>query len=164
MGWEAGNERHRAGVLQLLETSKRNGVPVDALGLQSHIGANGVPPAAPQPEAWRAFLQDVTNLGLSLSITELDVNRRVSPRDPAASDMAAAAYTRDYLDLTLSFPQVGEVLCWGMVDRFSWLRSRTPHEEGPLKRPLPYDDGYRQKPMREAIATSLRAAPVRSLA
>ncbi len=37
MSWEPHNEAHRAGVLRLLEGFRRRGVPVDALGVQSHL-------------------------------------------------------------------------------------------------------------------------------
>jgi endo-1,4-beta-xylanase len=36
-----------------------------------------------------------------------------------------------------------------------------PRADGLPKRPLPYDDDYRPKPLREAIAAALRAAPAR---
>ena len=165
MEWEAGNERHRAGVLTLLERLRRDGAPVDALGLQSHLGGDSDlqgPAGAPQPEAWRRFLEEAAGMGLDLLVTELDVNDRNLPPDPAARDRAAASYVRDYLDLTLSFPQVQDVLAWGMVDRFSWLNDRTPRPDGLPRRPCPYDGDYRPKPMREAIAAALASAPPRS--
>ena len=164
MEWEAGNARHRDGVLRLLERLKRDGAPVDALGLQSHLGGDSdLPsvPGRPQPREWRAFLESATGMGLGLLVTELDVNDRTLPGPVAERDADAAAYVKDYLDLTLSFPQVSDVLCWGMVDRFSWLRQRTPRADGLAKRPCPYDDAYRPKPMRAAIAAALDAAPPR---
>ena len=164
MEWEAGNDRHRAGVLKLLERLRRDSVPVDALGLQSHLGGDSdllAAPGAPQPSAWRAFLETVTGMGYDLLVTELDMNDRASPADPAACDAATAAYVRDYLDLTLSFPQTRDVLAWGMTDRFSWLNGRAPRPDGRPRRPCPYDREFRPKPMRETIARALRAAPPR---
>jgi len=165
MEWEAGNERHRAGVLDLLERLRRDGVPVDALGLQSHLGGDSDlqgAPGAPQPAAWRSFLHGVTAMGHDLLVTELDMNDRTLPADPARRDAATATYVRDYLDLTLSFPQVRDVLCWGMLDRFSWLNGRAPRPDGLPRRPCPYDRENRPKPMREAIAAAMRAAPERA--
>ena len=163
MSWGADDGRHRAGVLRLLERLKRDGVPVDALGLQSHLDSKSglAGQNAPQPQAWRAFLGEVTDLSLGLLVTELDVAGQ-GLQGVAAQDAADAAVVRDYLDLTLSFPQVSDVLCWGMVDRFSWLQHDAHRPGQPLARPLPYDDDYRPKPMREAIATALHAAPTRS--
>lgn len=165
MEWEAGNERHRAGVLKLLERLKRDKVPVDALGLQSHIGGDSDLLGAagrPQAEAWRRFLTDATATGVDLLITEFDVNDRDFPSDPAKRDAEIAAYAGDYLDVTLSFPELRAMLAWGMVDRFSWLNARSPRADGLPKRPCPYDADYRPKPLREAIAKSLAAAPMRA--
>jgi endo-1,4-beta-xylanase len=167
MEWEAGNERHRAGVLKLLERLKRDRVPVDALGLQSHVGGDSDLVGAAgrsEPEAWRRFLSEATATGVDLLVTEFDVNDRGFASDPGKRDAEVAAYAGEYLDVTLSFPQVRDVLCWGMVDRFSWLNQRSPRADGLPKRPLPYDADYRRKPLREAIARSLAAAPMRAAA
>ncbi len=164
MEWEAGNERHRAGVLKLLARLRRDGVPVDALGLQSHLGGDSDlkgAPGAPQPAAWRSFLEEAAAMGYDFLVTELDMNDRSLPADPARRDAAAAAYVRDYLDLTLSFPQTRDVLAWGMTDRFSWLNGRAPRPDGLPRRPCLYDRDFRPKPMRDAIAAALRAAPPR---
>ena len=164
MEWEQGNEVHRAGVLRLLERLKRDGVPVDALGLQSHIGGDSDltgPAGRPEPAAWRGFLEAATALGLDLLVTELDVNDRSFAADPVRRDAEAAAYARDYLDLTLSFPQVKDVLAWGMTDRFSWLNGRSPRADGLPKRPCPYDADFRPKQLRDAIAAALQGAAAR---
>ena len=145
MGWEAGNERHRDGVLRLLHRLKSRGVPVDALGLQSHLGPGDFPTAPldrARPEAWRRFL----------------VDDRGVPGDVAARDATVAAYAKAYLDLTLSFPQVRDVLCWGIEDRYSWLQGRPPRADGARKRGCPYDEELRPKPLRAAMAEAFRAA------
>jgi endo-1,4-beta-xylanase len=61
----------------------------------------------------------------------------------------------------LSYRQTKEVLAWGMVDKYSWLQNQWLREDKKPKRPTPYDDAYQPKPLREAIAAALRAAPVR---
>jgi endo-1,4-beta-xylanase len=166
MGWEAGNEAHRAGVLKLLEGFRKRGTPVDALGVQSHLGTED--PAAPgslgrpQEKQWRAFLDEATGMGYDLLITEFDVNDKNLPADIAARDAASAAVTKAYLDLMLDYRQTKEVLAWGMVDKYSWLQNFTPRKDGLPLRGTPYDDAYAAKPMREAIAAAFRAAPVRT--
>jgi endo-1,4-beta-xylanase len=89
------------------------------------------------------------------------VARAAAAARPLPRDAGVAALARDYLDITLSFPQTSDLLCWGMVDRFSWIRSFTPRADGLPQRPCPYDDDYRPKPLREAIAGALRTAPAR---
>jgi endo-1,4-beta-xylanase len=166
MGWEAGNEAHRAGVLKLLEGFRKRGAPVDALGVQSHLGTED--PAAPgslgrpQEKAWRAFIDEATGMGYDLLITEFDVNDRDLPGDIATRDTAGAAVAKAFLDLMLDYRQTKEVLAWGMVDKYSWLQNFTPRKDGLPKRATLYDDAYKPKPMREAVAAAFQAAPVRA--
>ena len=157
MGWGPGSAEHRAGVLRMLQQAKARAVPIDALGVQSHLDTG---PA--QPAEWRHFLDEVASLGLDIVITEFDVDDGLLAGDAASRDQATAALARTYMDLMLSYPQLKYVLTWGMVDRYSWLQDRSARSDGTPKRPLPYDDAYRPKPMREAIAAAFRAAPDRS--
>ena len=58
-------------------------------------------------------------------------------------------------------PQLGDVLCWGMVDRYSWLNGFDPRKDGTRKRGTPYDANFRPKRLRDAIATSFAGAKTR---
>ena len=78
-----------------------------------------------------------------------------------ARDAAVADLARRYFDVMLSYPQLRYVMAWGLVDKYSWLQGRWPRADGLAKRPNPYDDDYRPKPLREAIAAAFRAAPPR---
>ncbi|MFT4251975.1 MAG: endo-1,4-beta-xylanase [Caulobacter sp.] len=165
MSWEAGNEKHRYGVLKLLEGFRKRGVPVDALGIQSHIGAENADTftgfGRPQEKAWRAFVDAATGLGYDLALTEFDVHDKGLPADFAARDAAVAAYGKAYLDLMLDYRQTRELLAWGLVDKYSWLQNQWPRQDKARKRPTLYDDDYRPKALREAVAAALRAAPAR---
>ncbi len=160
MSWEVGNETHRAGVLRLLERFRKGNIPVDALGIQSHLGNDGSHSKAQHME-WKRFLDEVTAMGYRLLITEFDINDREMPKDIAQRDAQVAAVAKSYLDLMLSYPQLDQLLCWGLWDKHSWLNGFAPRADGLAQRPLPYDDALSPKPMRAAIADALRAAPVR---
>jgi endo-1,4-beta-xylanase len=167
MGWESNGGPHRDGVLRLLERFRKAGVPVNALGLQAHIGAGNQDSNAGRvfdarnERAWRKFLEDVTGMGYALLITEFDVHDTPLPADFARRDQEVAALGRAFLDLTLSFTQVNALVCWGLMDTHTWLQGRNPRPDGLPKRPTPYDNHYLPKPLREAIAASLRGAPPR---
>jgi endo-1,4-beta-xylanase len=164
MGWGGGDATHRNGVLRLLERFRANNTPVDALGLQSHIGPDDIAEVtnfSAQERTWRAFLDEVTGMGYALLITELDVGERTLPADAALRDAAMASYLRGYLDVTLSYSQLKDVLVWGLVDRFSWLQGRWPRDDHLPKRPCLYDADFQPKPMRDAVAAAFRAAPHR---
>jgi endo-1,4-beta-xylanase len=161
MSWEAGNEQHRSGVLRLLEQLKASNVPVDALGVQSHIG-NGGRIQDTQNKQWRAFIDEAVGMGYKLLITELDVNDKDLPTDPGTRDAQVAAAAKGYLDLMLSYQQLEQVLCWGMVDKFSWLQNFSKRTDRTPQRSTPYDDNYRPKPLRDAIAAAFESAPKRT--
>jgi len=168
MSWEPGNEKHRAGVLRLLEGFRKRAVPVDALGVQSHIGIHGegtvAQRVASQEKPWRAFLDEVVAMGYRLVITEFDVNDKGLPRDVAARDRAVADYAAAYLDIMFAYPQLRDVLAWGMCDKYNWLQGFSPRADGAPLRPSPYDPAFRPKPLHAAIARSLAAAPARAYA
>ena len=162
MHWDVGSAGHRAGVLKLLAALKSRGTPVDALGLQSHIAASST--SGGEQLEWRKFLDEVSAMGLQLLITEFDVNDRNLPADIPARDAAVAAAARDYLDLTFSYPGLGDFLFWGLIDRESWLQKwpgLARHDKSEM-RPAPFDDRYQPKPLREAVAAAIRAMPPRA--
>jgi endo-1,4-beta-xylanase len=161
MSWEAGNEKHRDGVLRLLEQFKVKNVPVAALGVQSHIGNDGRIQDT-QNQQWRAFLDEAVGMGYKLLITEFDVNDKDLPGDPRTRDAQVAAAAKGYLDLMLAYRQLDHFLCWGMVDKFSWLQNFSKRTDKTPQRPTPYDDNYRPKPLRDAIAAAFESAPKRT--
>jgi endo-1,4-beta-xylanase len=159
MSWESANNTHRDGVRKLLEGFRRRGVPVDALGVQSHI----VFQDHPQVTAWRQFMDDVQAMGYDVLITEFDVNDQRLSADISARDAAVAAYARDYLDLMFDYPRLRDVLVWGMCDSASWLQHFKPlRADGLAKRPCPYDSNFHPKPLRAAIAGAFMETSARS--
>ena len=161
---DLGSAKHRAGVLKLLHDLKSRGSPVQALGLQSHIGSWDELGSGPRyQQEWRSFLDEVTGMGLDLLVTEFDVNDRKLPADIAVRDAGVAALAKDYLDVTFSYPQCRDFLMWGMADNFSWLQGwyEAPRTDGVKMRPTPFDAELRAKPLRDAIAVAIEAMPPR---
>jgi endo-1,4-beta-xylanase len=164
MSWERGteDETHMVGVLKLLEGFRKRGTPVHALGVQSHIRLlKDLPVAQIVRESegpWRKFLDAVVAMGYDLEITELDVNDRKAPDDIAIRDRMVADYTRAYLDVMLSYPQLRDIMAWGMVDRYSWLTGFDPRADKSIKRGTPYDSNFQPKPLRQAIADAFASA------
>ncbi len=165
MSWEPAHLKHCADVLRLLEGMVSRGVPVDALGIQSHIEmfeidpATGVGPYAERQ--WRAFLDEVTGMGLRLLITEFDVKDAALPGDIATRDRKVADYTRRYFDLMLEYDaHLDDILAWGMVDQYNWLQyfGNAARPDGLEIRGAPYSSDYQAKPIRDAIAQSLASA------
>ncbi len=168
MTWGDNSARHREGVLKLLDRMKSRKVPVDVLGVQSHIGAGeigGIKSTmtfdAREEGDWKSFMDAATALYPRLQITEFDVSEVGTPADIAARDRIIADLARRYLGMMLQYRGLDHVMCWGMLDHHSWLQSRTRRADGMLKRGCPYDPNYQPKPLRQAIADAFRNAPMR---
>ena len=167
MSWERNpvDESHVRGVLKLLEGFRKRGTPVDALGVQSHIRlmrpAGVAELVAEAEKPWRRFIDEVVAMGYKLLITEFDVNDHSAPADIGARDRMVADYGRAYLDLMLSYPQLGDMLAWGLTDRYSWLEGFDPRTDKARKRGTPYDVDFRPKALRASIADAFGSASSR---
>lgn len=143
----------RQSLLQLVGDLRRQGVPLDAIGLQAHLRASAVGPTfATLP----AFLAELRRLDLQVVITELDVNDHDLLGSAAERDSRIAQLYRDFLTVLLAEPAVEGVVQWGLTDRYSWLNQREPRHDGTPQRPLPFDQDLRPKPAFEAICNALR--------
>lgn len=168
MSWERNSEdeTHMRGVLELLAGFRKRGTPVDTLGIQSHIRLLKPLPVAEivreSEGPWRRFLDEVVAMGYKLSITEFDVNDRLAPTDTIVRDRMVADYAKAYLDVMLSYPQLRDILAWGMVDRYNWLTGFDPRKDKTLKRGTPYDANFRIKPLHEAIGAAFAGATARA--
>lgn len=161
MSWEDKSANHRAGVLKLLERLLKNNVPIDGLGVQAHIMLDPEIPFTSQKQiAWSNYLKEISDMGLDLLFTEFDVNDRLYDADDATRDAEIAAYGKDYMDIAFANRSTTDFLLWGMADQYSWLQNFRKEGQPPA-RALPYDVNYNPKPLREAIATSLKGAPAR---
>jgi endo-1,4-beta-xylanase len=168
MTWGDNSARHREGVLELLSRMKSRKVPVDVLGVQSHIGAGEIGNVkgtmtfdSREESDWKGFVDGATALYPRLQITEFDVSEVGTPADIPERDRIIADLARRYLEMMLRYKGLEQVMCWGMLDHHSWLQSRTRRPDGMLKRGCPYDPNYEPKPLRQAIAGAFRGAPIR---
>ena len=66
-----------------------------------------------------------------------------------------------YLDIMFSYPQLRDVLAWGMCDKYSWLNGFTPRADKTLQRATPYDGAFRPKALYTAIHDAFQAAAPR---
>ena len=156
-GWW--QEHQRAATLRLLERLLARGVPVQALGIESHLETmNGFSQAN-----WRAFLDEVHGMGLKIIVTELDVTDTGTLGDVATRDGAVAALAKSFLDVTLSYRNCLGLLSWGVTDPYSWLTHLPDKQrkDGAPLRPDMRDADYCRKPLWQAIAAAIDAAPAR---
>jgi endo-1,4-beta-xylanase len=128
-----GDVKKRAAILELVRGMKANKVPIDAVGIQSHIHAGW---STADSKGLREWMRTLYGMGLKIFVTELDINDdTLKTDDPAEIDAEVSQTYHDYIDVVVSEPAVAAVLTWGVTDAHSWLAGRRP---GP--RPGPHPD------------------------
>lgn len=151
-GFEQGaaqNDRFRSLTLKFLDGLLKRGVPLDALGMQGHLSAFG---NRVDQKKLAAFLTEIRARGLSLLVTELDVDDTGGPSDIALRDRAVADEARRFLDVVMDCPATKAVLTWSLSDRYV-----DPPDDWKLKlmnwrmRKTPYDAEMRKKPLWDAM-------------
>jgi endo-1,4-beta-xylanase len=144
-GTDAASDSKRAATLELLRRLKARHVPLDALGVQSHIVAGHR-----YGTGLAEFMAAVRELGLQIFLTEMDVNDRDLPADDGARDTAVAATYGGYLELALREPALRAVLTWGITDKATWLNGENARQDKLPERCLPFDREY--KPVKAFFA------------
>src|SRR5437868_1448346 len=105
----------RSQVLQLLHRLVSAGAPVQALGIQGHIKLNQRGRRF-NPKKLRKFMDQVSDLGLKMLITELDVRESDEGSTPNERDRIVASAYEEYLSTVLDNKNVIAVLTWGLAD------------------------------------------------
>ena len=149
----AESEQKRQAVLMLLRRLKARNVPVDALGIQSHISAGG---RAAYGAGLKRMIAEAEGLGLQVFLTEMDMNDSALPRDVAVRDRETAAVAGRYLDAALSERAVKAVLMWGVNDPQTWLNGAKYARADHLpQRPLLFDEQFGAKPAYFAVRDAM---------
>ena len=149
------NPAKRAKLIKLITELKAQGVPVMAIGTQTHVSAS-----SPSYEEMDRTLTEMESLGLPIHVTELDVNtaergQRRNSADIAENAEAAAGAQIDaagqrqaeqYADLFRAFIKhknsVRVVTFWGANDAVSWRANG---------KPLLFDGDDKPKPAFDAV-------------
>jgi endo-1,4-beta-xylanase len=148
---------NREAFTQNLKTRISRGVPIHAVGLQSHLWAN-VPSYG---EDFISFLKTLTDLGLKILITEMDVMDSEIPGDVPVRDQIVAKIYHDYLSVVLPQKSVVAVFTWGLSDRFTYLTKYKPRKDGGPVRPLPLDSNLNPKSAWDSMARAFDDAEPR---
>jgi endo-1,4-beta-xylanase len=164
------NPRKRRGAIALIKKLQAEGIPIAAIGLQSHVKMDW-----PSTNQVDETISDFAKLGVKVMITELDVdvvpatqaNRTaditLNARPNANADVYAAglpeamqqALAKRYADLFRVYlkhrADISRVTFWGVTDGDSWLNSR-----GRTNYPLLFDRTGNPKPAFAAVLAVAR--------
>jgi endo-1,4-beta-xylanase len=172
------NAPKRAAALRIVRALKQWGVRVDGVGEQGHWLLEG-----PSLADIEATITDIAAAGLSVLITELDVD--VLPRDPRmyGADLEMRAtfkaetnlypdglpkdkqdeLARRYADIFALFlkhrDQIARVTFWGVTDAQTWLNGFPI--PGRVNYPLLFDRQGKPKPAHDAVLEVLKKTSAR---
>jgi len=150
------DEPTRLACLNLLESLLKRKVPIQALGMQSHLEAT-LPFDKGQLEG---FIKNVRSMGLEVQITELDVNDSKVDGDVLHRDQVTADCYRRYLDIVLPVADVRRLVIWSITDQGNWMiymkgAPQWQRSDGAPLRPGILDVSMKPKPAYEAVMASL---------
>lgn len=162
-GEDAESGKKRAAVIGLLREMQRKGIPVDALGVQSHISALKADGSKPVYGAGlMGMIAEAGKMGLKVLVTEMDVNDRYLGTAIGPRDAAVGAMYGSYLKMVLADAAVIAVLTWGITDRYTWLDREDSRGDKEPERPLPFDAELQPKSAFRAEVSALEGAAARS--
>lgn len=134
------------GLVDLVRGLVERGVAIDAVGLQTHLlFATEI-----DWDAYRAMMEEIAALGLTVFVSELDVATPIDQEDRFA--WQAERYRRA-VETCVSVPACDEITVWGVDDPTTWLQWFLE----PGLDPLLYDAKLRPKPAWFAFRDALLA-------
>ena len=150
--WGLGNGSKAGFVLEQVKRWKENGIPITCVGTQTHIEISH----ETTPQNVRAFAQELAKLDIKLNITELDIGfPKGSAGQLGQSDYEKQGHLyRQFMDVFLEEPNMGEFVIWGLTDAHSWLDNSQGKTQGLL-----WDKQYKAKPAFDSVMASLKAHP-----
>jgi endo-1,4-beta-xylanase len=133
---------------------------IDGVGLQCHFyvpgtstGSNG----AWVPEEMAANMKRLAELGLRISLTEIDF-RIPTPATTQNLTAQKNAY-QSLLSLCLANPNCKNFFVWGLNDGSSWI----PGQYAGQGAPLLFDDSFKTKPAYDGLIANLKPTGIRVL-
>lgn len=131
------NRSKTIGLYNLVKKLKSQGVPIDGVGLQSHMTSGEVAKDYEEIMGW------FTSLGVEVAVTELELYVSSMSEDQLAQQ--AKDYARVYKACE-SFKQCVSVTTWCTSDKYCWKKSKDP---------CLFDANFKPKPAVDAVAAIL---------
>jgi endo-1,4-beta-xylanase len=147
----------RKNLLSMLKELISKNIPIKGLGIQSHLKAR----MNFNPKVFGTFLKTIADLGLCVTLTELDVDDEGLPSDYTLRANAVAQHCYEYLTVAFSQPAVKGLLTWELSNRFTWLDNQNPRKDKQPHFALPLSQNMEKTPLWFAIAQALEEAPAR---
>ena len=138
------------GLLRLLTAWRAEGVPVGAVGIQSHLKVG----AAVSADELATNMRRFAALGLEVHLTEIDVQVRHLGGAAWAREAAQARLLYGYTAACVAEPACRELTFWGLSDRHTWVDFAEGDDQ-----PTLFDDALRPKLGYFAVRAALLGEP-----
>jgi endo-1,4-beta-xylanase len=141
-------------IYNMVKQMLADGVPIHGVGLQMHLTNNLNYPSA---TGLAANIKRLTDLGLLVVITEMDVRLPVDSNGVAsASNLAIQAQLYNRVASTcLQFPGCVAIQTWGISDKHSWIPGTFPGTGAGL----PFDVNYQPKDAYNSLLSPMTTTP-----
>jgi len=134
-------------VYALLRDLLDEGVPIDGIGLQSHLSMHRYP----SESHLRANIRRFADLGLAVNVSELDVRTLRVPGDRERRWEAQRVPFQQVVSVCATEPGCDAVTLWGFTDRYSWINVDAEEPDDPLV----FDRDYAEKPAYRGVLAGL---------
>lgn len=139
-------------LLNLLQDLVNEGVPIDGFGLQGHTIFE-----AKDVNELAKVLQKISDLGLKVEITELDVRlRSLGDSDPEDIYETQGQYVREILEACMEIENFVGITFWGVDDSANWFDLTPPFSWMKPNDPLLFDINLEKKPMYYEVYDALK--------
>jgi endo-1,4-beta-xylanase len=151
---DPGGDPTRAACMKLIKGLLRRDVPVQAIGIESHL----LPAFSRNSASFRRFVRELSDLGLRILISELDVDDTKVRGDVAMRDKVVAECYSEYLTAVLSTIHPERILLWSFADKSNWFDWIPEYKrpDGLPHRPGLFDEHMSPKASYGAMLTALR--------
>jgi endo-1,4-beta-xylanase len=144
----AGVNAKSTALYNLVQTLRSQGVPVQGVGMQGHLGTQYA-----FPNDMLQNMRRFAALGVDLAVTEADV-RSVLPLEPAEVNAQAQGYSL-MLQSCLLVRACISYTVWGFTDRYQWVPKTFPGQGAAAV----FDENYNPRPAFDTLRRDLALAP-----
>jgi endo-1,4-beta-xylanase len=149
------DEKTRQLTLDFIKQLVKRGVPVQAVGIESHLDASTPIGGA----SYDRFIKGVRDLGLEVMFTEIDINDTQVSGSPQQRDQVIANYYFNYLSRVIPESGAKRIIFWTSWDKGNWMdylhSSQYSRMDGARHRPGLLDENMQPKTSYSAVADAL---------
>jgi len=152
-----GCDTARFATLHLIESLLKRGVPIQAVGFESHLAGDY---AASSTPARARFVSELRGMGLQILLTEIDIDDTRVPGDPASRDAVVGERYESYLSTILREANPSRIIFFSPSDQRNWYdalhTSQYNRKDGTPHRPGLFDNSLQPKAAYASVASSLK--------